>query len=263
MIIKKSTILSISALLTIGSFTGCSVKNCDPSEAGFFTGIGCEFSGAYDERLSIFGMRVQVAKDKYLQTLLEYQEMVATITEDHTQIEALKEGIDSMNNEAIEIEQIITEIDQEEQIIKKLKREKKREEKRVKIKQKKRKLVKKLKKFSKSVKKVAKASVVSKKQKKIVMKKLKSGKLDKKTSVKLEKFTQNSGVLLAKAESEVLKNTEKTMYLSQSLVKMAEANAPSSKLKQEGIGLILRAKNIHKTKKIHTLNTRNKHKSLL
>jgi len=253
--IKNIATLSLTSLLLIGNFNGCSAKNCDPSSAGFFGGIGCELSGAYDDRLSIFGVQVQIAKDKYLKTLLEYQEMVAQITQDNTQVTELQNNLEQMNNEVIEIEQIIVDISEDEKV------NSAKQQKVIKVK--KAKLVKKLKTFSKTVERVGKSSVVSSKQKKIVMKKLKSGTLDKKTSIKLKKITENNGAVLAKAESEVLKNTQKTMYMVSSLSKVAQEGGDSGKLKHESVGVILRSKNMYKTKKIHTLETRNKHKSLL
>ena len=39
--------LALAALLGVA---GCASGNCDPSQAGFFDGIGCQTSGAYDQR---------------------------------------------------------------------------------------------------------------------------------------------------------------------------------------------------------------------
>ncbi len=40
----------IAALAAAAALAGCSAGACDPSQAGFLSGIGCEASGAYTQR---------------------------------------------------------------------------------------------------------------------------------------------------------------------------------------------------------------------
>lgn len=252
----KIVALSLSSVLLLSSFSGCSAKNCNPSTAGFIGGIGCSMSGAYEERLSIFGVRFDIAKDKYLKTLLEYQEMVAEATNDRTQITELKTNIDIMDREADEIETIISEIDEDEKVIKSIKSTPQVVKKKKALKAKKRVLSKKLTKYSKSVKKVAKSSIVSKQKKKLVLQKMKSGTLSKKTTLKLQKLTADNGAILAKAESHVLKTTQQSLFMVASLKKVADNDGSSKELKQNAIGLLLRSKAMVKSKKIHSLETK-------
>ena len=257
---NKIVAISLSSVLLLSSFSGCSAKNCNPSTAGFIGGIGCNLSGAYDERLSIFGVRFNIAKDKYLKTLLDYQEMVAEATNDRTQITQLKTNIEIMNREANQIEAIILEIEEDEKVIEAIQSAPQVAQKKKAPKVKKKVLSKKLTTFSKSVERVGKSSIVSKKQKKLVLKKMKSGILSKTTTLKLKKLTANNGAILAKAESHVLKTTQQTMFMVSSLKKSVDNDGNSKELKQNAVGLLLRSKAMVKSKKIHSLETKSHRK---
>lgn len=257
---NKIVALSLSSVLLLSSFSGCAAKNCNPSTAGFIGGIGCSLSGAYEERLSIFGVRFDIAKDKYLKTLLDYQEMVAEATNDRTQITQLKTNIEIMNREANQIEAFILEIEEDEKIIEQVKSTPQIIKKKKVLRVKKKVLSKKLTKFSKSVERVGKSSIVSKQQKKLVLKKMNSGTLSKKTTLKLKKLTADNGAVLAKAESHVLKTTQQTMFMVASLKKTAENDGSSKELKQNAVGLLLRSKAMVKSKKIHSLETKSHRK---
>jgi chromosome segregation ATPase len=43
-------IARLAAALSLAALAGCAAGSCDPSQAGFFSGIGCEASGAYGAR---------------------------------------------------------------------------------------------------------------------------------------------------------------------------------------------------------------------
>jgi hypothetical protein len=42
--------LGLGGTLLVATLAGCAPSNCDPSQAGFISGIGCEASGAYSQR---------------------------------------------------------------------------------------------------------------------------------------------------------------------------------------------------------------------
>ena len=242
--IKKITSASLSYILLISTFNGCSSKFCNPSNTGFVSGIFCIASGGFDDRIVIFGQRVKIAKDKYFEALLEYQEMVAEITQDNRKIVKLRKNINLMNRHSDKVIKMIDNISTYEKTITNqyTRREAIREEKRN--------LKEEVNNFTRTLQKVAQASVISIEQKEQVVRKMRLGQLTERQAVVIEKFTGNRNLVLAKVEREVQNKTQKSINLSASLSRNID-NSNSNELKQRGIGLLLSTKSIHKTKEIH------------
>lgn len=173
--------LSLVTVLTIGSLGGCSAKDCNPSNpkgGALLGGLGCALTGGYAKRRSIMEKRVkiseenlEIAKNRYYKTLLEYQKFMAKVTEDDSKLKRIEKGIKEVDKEAREIAVLYDEIVEEESLYFKIKEKKINVKKRTQLKNrltvKNQKMNKKLKNYSKNKNKLTKEIVLNSVQKNV------------------------------------------------------------------------------------------------